>query len=168
LVLALVAFVAFLVWRFRRTLRPKADADDEVDIEVAVAQTRPSTDWIDDAARAEAAGEWRLGLQARFRALVAELIERGVVASLPGRTVGEFRAEVRAAAPEVGDTFAAAGALFERSYYGAEPTGPNEAARFAESAATVIAAAQAHERELQRRRRAALDAARSPVEAVSR
>ena len=171
LLAVLVALLAFVLWRVVRAwrARPRPEGDDDgVEIELAAAATRPSHDWLDDARAAEAAGRWKDGLRARFRALVAELIERDVVRNLPGRTVGEFRAEVRRAAPEVGDTFAEACVLFERAYYGDEPTGPDEAARFAAAAERVTAAARAHADELRRARLAEDAAARSPFEAVSR
>lgn len=165
--LVVLAYVLFRVVRgYRRRARPEDEGD--VDIEVTVAATRPSHTWLDEAAEAEAAGRWKDGLRARFRALVAELIERDLVRSLPGRTVGEFRAEVRKGAPEVADTFAAACRLFERAYYGDEPTGPTEASEFAAAAERVTAAARAHADELRRRRLAEAEAVRSPFEAVPR
>lgn len=168
--IVLVLVLAFVLWRvvrgYRRRARP--EDDEAVDIEVAVASTRPSHSWLDEAAEAEAAGRWKDGLRARFRALVAELIERDLVRSLPGRTVGEFRAEVRRGAPEVADTFAGACRLFERAYYGDEPTGPAEAAEFAAAAERVVVSARAHADELRRRRLAEAETARTPFEAVPR
>jgi hypothetical protein len=126
-VAALVGLAIFLVSRMRLSGRPRrGDPDFIVDGEVA----RSEHEWLSEAERFEADGQWKQALRCRFRALVSALIERGVVRDIPGRTTGEYRVEVTRNAPAVAGSFAGAAELFERAWYGDEPTGAAENARF--------------------------------------
>lgn len=98
------------------------EADDEVGRSFAA--------WDAEAARLEASGRWRDALRCRYRSLVAALAGAGVVDEVPGRTAGEYRTLVRVSRPNVDEPFAGATDLFERSWYGNEPTGPDEASTF--------------------------------------
>ncbi|HMQ24857.1 MAG TPA: DUF4129 domain-containing protein [Acidimicrobiales bacterium] len=131
---AIVAIVVLLV-RFGRTVQ----RDPGHDAEVRVDRSRTAAQWEDEAEQHEAEGEWKLALRCRFRALIATLVERGRVDDVPGRTTGEYRAEVRAGLPEAADAFAGATYLFEDAWYGDEPTGAAENARFRALAADVLA-----------------------------
>ena len=99
---------------------------------------RTSHQWLADAEAAEAAGRWRDGLRCRYRALVAGLADRGVVEEVPGRTAGEYRADVRQALPAAATEFAGATDLFERAWYGDRATGPEERERFGALAGRVL------------------------------
>ena len=68
---------------------------------------------------------------------MSTLIDRGVLRDVPGRTAGEFRIELAETEPALTEPFAAASGLFEDAWYGDAPTGPDDAARFAELADTV-------------------------------
>ena len=131
---AIVAIAVLLV-RFGRTVQ----RDPGRDAEVRVDRSRTASQWEDEAARHEVDGEWKLALRCRFRALVATLVERGHVDDVPGRTTGEYRAEVRAGLPDAADAFAGATYLFEDAWYGDEPTGEAENTRFRALAADVLA-----------------------------
>ena len=87
---------------------------------------RPATDWRAEAARHEAAGQWREALRCRYRALVADLAARGLVDEIPGRTTGEYRAEVAVSVPSVDRDFGEVTDLFERAWYGALEAGPDD------------------------------------------
>jgi len=141
LFLALAAAAVFLAARFllRQPRRSGTDVEDEPEAEVV--QPRTVDQWLSAAERHEAAGEWKDGLRCRFRALVERLTERGVVPEIAGRTTGELRDDVRAASPRSGADFAGAADLFDRAWYGALDTGPDEARRFAEYADHVLASA---------------------------
>lgn len=141
LVLALlVLLVLAIVYRVRRNLRrdPRAPAADGA---VVVSEADERVDWAAEADRHEAAGRWRDGLRCRYRALVGELAGRQAIPDLVGRTSGELARDVRAACPPAAPAFAAATDLFERAWYGGEPTGPDERDRFAALAADVLATA---------------------------
>jgi hypothetical protein len=113
------------------------------DLDVDVEGRRSAAAWDDLARRLEAEGRWKDGMRARFGSLVERLVDRGVVDDIPGRTTGEYRAEVRDALPEAGDAFSKAADLFDRAWYGDLPTGPAEAERFTADAERVLAAAGA-------------------------
>jgi hypothetical protein len=100
--------------------------------------SRSPADWRAEAAAHEAAGRWRQALRCRYRALVAELVGRGLVAEIPGRTSGEYRRDVDAVAPAAGPAFGAATDLFEQVWYGDQPTGPDDQERFDELARQVL------------------------------
>ncbi len=100
---------------------------------------RGAADWRADAEAAERAGQWRQALRCRYRALVAELADRGLVEEVAGRTAGEYRAEVAGTAPAVAGPFAGATELFERAWYGEWPTGQEEAAQLRDLSDEVLA-----------------------------
>ncbi len=134
--LAAVGAVVFAA-RFARGVQ----ADPARARPVAPAPRRSARDWGADAEAHEAAGRWRPALRCRYRALVAALAERGLVDDVPGRTTGEYRAEVDRAAPRSAAAFDDATALFEAAWYGDHPTGPDESRRFRELSDRVLEAA---------------------------
>jgi hypothetical protein len=101
------------------------------------ADGEPSVDWQAEADRLEAAGRWREGLRARYRALVVRLGARGAIDPAAARTTGDHRAEVSDRAPGAAAGFDAAAELFDRAWYGGRPTGAEESRRFAELADAV-------------------------------
>ena len=100
---------------------------------------RTAATWRAEAERFEADGRWRAALRCRYRALVADLAERGLVEEVPGRTAGEYRRQVEAALPEAAPAFAGATTLFEGVWYGGRPTGAAEAARLRDLEQRVLA-----------------------------
>jgi hypothetical protein len=138
MVAAAVGVVVFLVVRYGRVgpvVLPKAGS-----VDVMVELTRSPEAWRDEATRLEGAGRWREGLRCRHRALVAELVHRGVVADRAGRTAGEHVRDVAQRTPEAAPAMAAATELFEAAWYGGAPTGAAEAERFAALEAQVLVA----------------------------
>ena len=122
----LLTVVIVLSARFARSVTP----DPGRVMSVAVTPRRSAREWRADAEAHERANEWKLALRARYRALVADLASRGLVDEIPGRTTGEYRAEVTETVPGVASEFAGATELFERAWYGNRPTGADDAARF--------------------------------------
>jgi len=126
LALALVGVLVFLIVRAVRAtgLNPARQG-------FAVGgPRRPPEDWLAEAARREAAGDWRGALRCRYRALVAELARRGLVEEIPGRTTGDYRRVVDANLPVRAEPFGGATELFERVWYGDAPTDQQTAAQF--------------------------------------
>ncbi len=123
---ASILAIAFVATRFARGVT--RDPGRAVP-SVAVAR-RGAAEWRADAEAAERAGQWRSALRCRYRALVADLADRGLVEEVAGRTAGEYRSDVAEAAPGVAAPFAGATELFEGAWYGDRPTGQDEAARF--------------------------------------
>ena len=128
--LAIVAAVTYLVVRGVQSGRGRraADAAPQVAIESDVG--RPFAEWDAEAARLEREGRWRDALRCRYRSLIAALAGAGVVEEIPGRTAGEYRTLVRGMRPQVDEPFGGATDLFERAWYGDEPTGPGESEDF--------------------------------------
>ena len=130
-VVALV--VTYLVIRFVLAIR-----SDPGRREAAMADPRrPPEDWVADAERYEAAGEWRQALRCRYRALVAQLAARGLVDEVPGRTAGEYRAEVVDNLPSAAQPFGAATLMFEEAWYGGADVDEVRHAQFRAAAAEV-------------------------------
>ena len=122
----------------RRTRRGRDDIEDDLSIELE--EGRAATDWRSDAERFEAAGEWRDAMRARYRELVAALIDEQVLAELPGRTTGEYLSEYTRARPEGAPAFEALTRLFEGVWYGGAETGAEDNERFRRLAASTRAA----------------------------
>ena len=128
----------FLVVRFGRGM----SADPARRMSVPAPRRRTAAEWRAEAEAHESAGRWRAGLRCRYRALLADLAERGVVDEVPGRTAGEYRREVEERAPAVAEPFGRATELFEQAWYGNRPTGADEAAAFDDLATRVLTRAR--------------------------
>jgi hypothetical protein len=133
----LVLIVGLLVWLIVRAIR-SLRADPAARGPAVASTRRPPADWLAEAAACEAGGDWRGALRARYRALVAELSRRGLVDEIPGRTTGEYRAEVTANLPGAAAEFGTATDLFEGAVYGDRPAGPDETGEIRELAARVL------------------------------
>ena len=137
-VLALAYLIARGVQSGRRQRVPSTGPVFAVDDEIG----RPFAAWDAEADRLEGEGRWREALRCRYRALIAALAGAGVVDEIPGRTAGEYRTLVRGTRPQVDEPFAGATDLFERAWYGDEPTGPDESSDFRHLAERVRAGAR--------------------------
>lgn len=141
--LASVVAIALLLARLGRTVQ----RDPARATSVSVERARTAAQWVDEAERLEAEREWKLALRCRFRALVTSLVEQGRVDDVPGRTAGEYRAQIDDALADAAADFAEATYLFEDAWYGDEPTGPAENERFRALAAAVLEASARHRSE---------------------
>jgi hypothetical protein len=137
-VAVLVAVVVVVVLLALRSWGPLVRDPSRPVAIVAATRGRSAVDWRAEAARHEREGRWRDALRCRYRALVADLAGRGVVDEVPGRTAGEYRAEMQVRAPSVAAEFAGATALFEDAWYGDRPTGADDQARFDQLAGLVV------------------------------
>lgn len=113
--------------------------DPGIDVRPSGPAVRRPVEWKAEAAVHEAAGEWRDAVRCHYRALVAELAERGVVEEIPGRTVREYEREVGARLPPSADLFVAASDIFELVWYGYEQSGPEQNERLKDLASGVLA-----------------------------
>jgi hypothetical protein len=139
LLAAIVGLVVVVAARFSRGLT----RDPELAAARPPATGRPAAEWRAEAEAAERAGQWRAALRCRYRALVADLAQRGLVDEVPGRTAGEYRVEVGRNAPTVAADFSRATDLFELAWYGNRATGVDEARRFRALADRVLAGTSA-------------------------
>ena len=77
-----------------------------------------AADYRAEAERFAAAQDWREAVRARFRAVIRELEQRGVLDPRPGRTAGEIAAEGGGAVPEIGNDLRRAARTFDEVWYG--------------------------------------------------
>lgn len=136
-VLGAIALVVVLVVRFGRVGVPTRPSTRSS--KVMIELTRTPTAWRDEAVVLEAEGRWKEGLRCRHRAVIAELVVRGALSDQPGRTAGEYVRDLAGALPDAAPSLAAATELFEAAWYGNAETGPDEARRFAQLDAQVLA-----------------------------
>jgi hypothetical protein len=138
-VAGLVVLIGFAVWLIVRhwTGSPSRRRDPRFTVSAGW-RPRTAADWRAEAAAHEAAGRWRDALRARYRALVADLAGRGVVEEVPGRTSGEYQRMVDTTVPAVAGPFDQATMLFEETWYGDRPSGPDDQARFDQLAGRVL------------------------------
>jgi hypothetical protein len=144
---ALVVLVVVLVVR-RTPHLPMQDEDAPVRVEVR----RDARDWLAEADRLEAEGQWKAALRCRYRALTAGLVSKRLVRDLPGRTSGEYRDDLAVTVPRARDDFGAASDLFERAWYGDRATGAEESERFRAHAREVEALAEQPDQHMDRER----------------
>jgi hypothetical protein len=140
LVLLVVGLALVIRALLRQPSRRKTDADPEPTIEVT--EHLSASAWDREAAAHEADGQWKEALRCRFRALLEQLVEHGVIDEVPGRTTGELRAEVADRAPGAHDDFTAAADLFDVAWYGDGDTDADEVRRLVEHAGRVLAATE--------------------------
>lgn len=101
---------------------------------------RTSAQWRTEAEGHERDGRWRSAVRCRYRAMVAELAEGGLVEEIAGRTAGEYRTEIAEVLPEASVPLDGATELFEAAWYGNLPTAEPEAAHFRRLADEVLGA----------------------------
>jgi hypothetical protein len=127
-----IALIVFLR-RFRRS----GTADPVVTGPVG----RAPVDWADEAARHEQAGDHRQALRCRYRETVARLAGAGLIDEVPGRTTGEYAAEVAAAVPAAAAPFTALTTTFEEVWYGRGTVDAADLSTVRDQQATVASAA---------------------------
>ena len=128
-VIVAIGLTLWFVLRFSRTVvADRATGTTPEMIELS----RTPAEWRTRADEFEADGRWKDGLLARYRAVVGQLVLEGVLDEIPGRTTGEYRRELVDRRPSLGPAFDEASTLFERAWYGDEPTGAVERDRFVE------------------------------------
>lgn len=135
----LAVAVAVIVWLLARN-RKVLLADPAAEAEVRIDAGRTPDEWREHAATLEAEGRWKEALRCRYRGLLGDLVRRGVIVDVPGRTAGEYLDEVAAACPPATRPMGAATAAFELAWYADRPTGATEAEAFREAASATLRA----------------------------
>jgi hypothetical protein len=136
LALAVAGVVMLVVRRIKRGPVVKVEART-----VVIDRSREPSDWRTEADEHARHGRFRDALRCRYRALVGDLARRGLLDEIPGRTTGEERGQLRTTAPVAAPEFTDATDLFDRAWYGDEPTGAGEDERFRSLADAVMAKA---------------------------
>ena len=139
--LAVLASLVYALIRVARAIKrhPRKARPDEPVLDVE--ERRSARSWRREAEELEAAERWREAMLARYRELVTDLVDHKLLADIPGRTSGEYRLEYAEVRPARAGEFTEATDLFERAWYGGEPTGAQENERFRELAAQASHAA---------------------------
>lgn len=82
---------------------------------------RTAADWTVEAERAEAAAAWADALRCRYRALLADLTDAGVLDEVPGRTARGYLHDVADAAPGAAGPMREVTRAFEAAWYDRRP-----------------------------------------------
>ena len=137
LVLAvLVVAIAVVAWRTLSRFRRGHTVDPVVDGPTG----RPARDWGTEAAEHAAAGRYRDALRCRYRETVALLAGAGLLEEIPGRTTGEYAAELADALPSAGSAFNRLTRLFEAAWYGRRTVTAEDLQEGLDAQAAVVAA----------------------------
>lgn len=126
-----------LRWRWRRRAAGDTEAEplpDEELPEVPAAALTLSADQL------AAQGRYREAVRERLRAIVRDLVERGVITHRPGWTVTELARAAGQAHPGTAAPLAAASEIFSGIWYGQRPAAAGHDAAMREHAARVRAA----------------------------
>jgi hypothetical protein len=102
-------------------------------------ETLTPANWHREAGRLAAEGRYREALRCRYRALVGELAQRGLVDEVPGRTSGDYERLVSSLLPGIAARFSVLTRQFERCWYGRERAGSSAQAAFGETARAIVA-----------------------------
>jgi hypothetical protein len=129
----IVALIVLLVFRFVRT----SSVSEKVEVGQEIRQERTSVSLINQAEEYEAKGDWRRAIRMRHAALVAMLIEKGILRRAPGKTASEYATEVASNAPAARESFNAATSLFEWAWYGSRSPHETDVSTFREYADAV-------------------------------
>jgi hypothetical protein len=143
--LILAVLVGVILWLLIR-LTPVAGLARAASTEAVVTTQGPEAtefltaeEWRREAARLAAAGDYDRALRARYRALLAELIDRGLIEDIAGRTPGEYRRDLQSGARrEVAEPFSSATDLFEEIWYGPDKADERHLGRFDENERRVL------------------------------
>lgn len=118
IIIGFAALIIFLLHRLLRNVGRVSTAKVSTDPVIAVSSDTTATEWLAEAARAEAAGDWRAAVRCRHRSLVATLVQRDVVPSGQSHTAGEIQRIVAERRPAAGDAMQRATWLFKDTWYG--------------------------------------------------
>jgi hypothetical protein len=117
-IIVVVAVIIVIVVRLRlgRTIRTvRARTGELFDAVLTAAEHRAAAE------RAAAAGDYAEAVRERFRAVVRELEQRGVLDPRAGRTVDEVAFEAGRALPVLADDLRGAAVQFDDVWYGGRP-----------------------------------------------
>lgn len=115
ILVAVLAAVVYAIWKspgLHLKARSGRDAGLFDGVQLSAGEHRAAAD------RAADAGEWRLAVVERFRAIVRELEERAVLVPQPGRTANEVAHEAGAWLPDLRKPLDAGALIFDDVRYG--------------------------------------------------
>ncbi len=138
--------VGALRWRRRRRRRKTSEAEEPLDLPADELPDLPAEVLTVTADQLAAAGRYAEAVRERLRAVVRDLIERGVLPHSPGWTVTELAAAAGRVRPPLAEPLSAGVAVFSEIWYGLRPaTADDDAAMraYADAIARGLVAAPA-------------------------
>jgi len=120
-VVVLVVLLVAVIVAIRLRTGPAARARRAAARPVFDADVRSAAEHRSAAERAAASGDHATAIRERLRAVVRELVERGVLDEQRGRTVDEFAAQAGQALPSCAGGLRAAAVVFDEVVYGGRP-----------------------------------------------
>ena len=130
--------IGALRWRLRRRRRKPRVEEEQLDLPADELPDLPAEVLTLTADQLAAAGRYAEAVRERMRAVVRDLIERGVLPHSPGWTVTELATAAGRARPPLAEPLAGAVGVFSEIWYGLRPaTAEDDAAmrRYAEAIA---------------------------------
>ena len=110
-----------LRWRWRRRKRVKGEAEADDPYAADELPNIPAAELALTADQLAAAGRYKEAVRERLRAMVRDLIERGVLPQTPGWTVTELAVAATANRPALAGPMRAAVDIFSHIWYGLRP-----------------------------------------------
>lgn len=135
LVVTVALFAGLLAIRFVRTVRRGAATTPGSDVVIQIERTPAA--WLAQADIALRSGRLAEAVRCGYRAVVARLALSGAVDEVPGRTVGEYRAQVGQRRPDLVAPFVEASDVFERVWYAQRPASRDDVTEVLEVADTL-------------------------------
>lgn len=126
LVAAVAALFVLILWLVRRYIR-KENVDDFRGPVVVLGEDIDPVQIESELAAAITRRDYSAEVVARYRVIIVDLVQRGVLGEEVSRTTGEYVAELRSVRPQDGPVFSAATSVFEDVYYGDTVVGADEA-----------------------------------------
>ncbi|MER5332994.1 DUF4129 domain-containing protein [Micromonospora sp. NPDC002717] len=124
--------------RLRRRRRKPGPVDAPAPVVPAPREPEPelpAAAYVSLADRLAAEGRYAEAVRERLRAMIRELVARGMLQPQPGMTVVEVVRAATASRPQVGPPLGAAGAIFSELWYGQRPASAEHDRRMREHAA---------------------------------
>lgn len=121
-ILVVVAVIVAVVIALRLGLGPARLRDVLTDRRRG-ARARTAAEYRAEAETLAARGDYKEAIRARFRAVIRELEERGVLDPRPGRTAGEIAREGGAVVPSIAADLRAVATTFDNAWYGRHEAG---------------------------------------------
>jgi hypothetical protein len=110
-----------LRWRWRRRKKVKAGAEESTELSPDELPDLPAEVLLSTADQLAAAGRYKEAVRERLRAIIRDLIERGILPPTPGWTVTELAAAAGIAQPPLAPPLSGAAGVFSEIWYGLRP-----------------------------------------------
>jgi len=141
--IVLIIIAVLVVWMLVKVMPRKLPRriDKDVLVETTVAPRTSRDEWLKRAEQAENDGLFRQSVQARYRAIVAGLLDRDELPTDNGATSGEYNTAFDEPAPR-GPSFAEASVRFEDVWFGGHDATVTDSGKMKSLDETVVTGSQ--------------------------